>query len=150
MSFTYTAGGATDLNRIRARLGDTDQTAPTNQRLEDEEIADFLVTEGSFRLAAVASARGLAAKFLRLATTKTVGNLTLIWQRRYEDLIGLANELQKSVAMTAAPLAGGMSLDEKRNDASNADLVQPAFKKEQFDNPRSGTAAADDATLVSL
>src|SRR5438093_9378894 len=106
MTFTYTPGGTANLNRIRARIGDTDQNAATTQRLEDEEIADFITTEGGFRSAAAASARALAAKFVRLASDKTVGSLRLVWQRRYEDLVALAKELKASNAATAMALAG--------------------------------------------
>lgn len=143
MAFTYTAGGTTDRDRIRARIGDTDSSAAANQRLEDEEIADLVTTEGSFRAAASAAARSLAAKFLRLATEKTVGQLALVWQRRYEDLIALSKELKASLANAAVPLAGGMSIDGKESDHDDDDLVQPAFTRDQFDNPyAAGTPSA--------
>ena len=141
MSFSYTAGGTSSLNRIRARIGDTDPTVATTQRLEDEEIADFLSTEGAYRSAAAAAARALAAKFIRLASDKTVGSLRLIWQRRYDDLIALSKELKASTASTAMPLAGGMSVSEKADDHVNADLVQPDFKRDMFDTPFASGAA---------
>ncbi len=133
MSFSYSPGGTTSKDRIRARIGDTVATATVF--LQDEEIADFLITEGSFRAAAVASARALAAKVLPLATDKTVGNLRLVWQRRYENLLALARELKAGLALTCVPLAGGMSVSEKTSDAQNQDLVQPVFRREQFDSP---------------
>jgi hypothetical protein len=133
MSFSYTAGGTSSKDRIRARIGDTNASATVF--LQDEEIADFIVTEGSFRSAAIASARALAAKILPLATDKTVGNLRLVWQRRYENLLALARELKAGLALTSIPLAGGMSVSEKVSDAQNDDLVKPVFRREQFDSP---------------
>lgn len=134
MAFTYIAGSTQNRDRIRARIGDTDSSAAITQRLEDEEIADFLTTEGGFRSAASACARALAAKFLRVATDKSMGNLRLVWQARHEALIALAKELQAGGALTVLPLAGGMSLDEKQSAAEDEDLVQPLFRREQFDH----------------
>ena len=150
MTFTYTAGGTTNLNRIRARIGDTDSTAAATQRLEDEEINDFLTTEGGYRSAASASARALAAKFIRLASDKTVGSLRLVWQRRYEDLIALAKEMKASVATTVMPLAGGMSVSEKSDDSQKDDLVKPDFQRDMFDTPyaNSGPAAPIDEKVL--
>lgn len=142
MTFTYTPGGTSNLNRIRSRIGDTDQNAASTQRLEDEEISDFLTTEGGYRSAAAASARALAAKFVRLASDKTVGSLRLVWQRRYEDLIALSKELKASVAGAALPLAGGMSVSEKQTDSQKDDLVKPDFKRDMFDTPYASTLPA--------
>lgn len=135
MTFTYVAGTPDDRTRIRARIGDTDSTAPATQRLEDEEIADFITTEGTFRTAAIACARALAAKFFRLATQKTVGQLSLAFQRRAEGLLDIVKELKESAALGARPLAGGMSLSEKEADLADGDLVQPANRRGDFDNP---------------
>jgi hypothetical protein len=48
VAFTYRPGSRTTLNRIRVRIGDTDQFASADLRLEDEEITDLVLTEGGF------------------------------------------------------------------------------------------------------
>lgn len=145
MTCTYTPGSSSDADRIRARIGDTDTSAPTNQRLEDEEIADFIATEGGYRTAAIVAARALAAKFLRLAAQKTVGQLQLVYQRRAEGLLDIADSLERHAAHVAKPLAGGMSLSEKQSDAADVDATQPANRRGDFDNPLAGLPTTPNA-----
>lgn len=144
MTFTYTAGTANDLTRIRLRIGDTDSSVAAQLRLEDEEIADLLITEGSFRRSAAAAAEALAAKYARKATEKSVGSASVSYSERFKQLMDLAKALRSGAALagTSSVYTGGVlrsELDESRADTT---LVQPAFRRDQFDNPEALTGAA--------
>lgn len=134
MTFSYTAGGATSLDRVRMLIGDTDGDATEQQRLEDEEINDLLTLFGSYRAAAAGAADALAAKYARQATEKSVGQASLVW-KRFEQLRQLAKDLRSSVAYTAVPFAGGLSHDIRDTNLQDTDLVQPSFRKGMLDNP---------------
>ena len=132
MTFTYTAGSTTDLARVRLLIGDTDSAA--NPQLADEEIADLLTIYGSFRAAAAGAADALAAKCARLATQKSMGQASLMWDR-FNQLIKLARTLREAVGRSAVPFAGGMSRSLRDTNDQDTDLVQPRFRTGMLDNP---------------
>jgi hypothetical protein len=136
MAFSYTPGSTTSLNRVRLLLGDTDSSAPVQQRLEDEEITDLLTIAGGYRAGAAAAASALSGKFARLATSKSMGRASLVWQR-FQQLRELAKDLQASVSLAAVPFAGGISQAIKDTNAADTDRVTPAFVKGMLDNPSS-------------
>src|SRR5688572_5742391 len=141
MAFTYVAGTADDPTRIRLLIGDTDSAAPDQQRLEDAEITDLLTIYGDFRAAAAGAADALAAKFARLATEKSMGQASLVWQR-FKQLQELARSLRNNAARAAVPFAGGMSKSLRDTNTANTDLVQPRFRTGMLDNP----STLDDAS----
>lgn len=136
MAWTYTAGAATNKDRIRLRIGDTISSAPTDEQLADEEIADLVTTEGSFLPAAAAAARALAAKILRKATEKQIGNLRLVYQARYQALLDIAKQLDTAVSSGAMPYVGGVSISDRQTIESNTDRVAPGFTTGMLNNPR--------------
>jgi hypothetical protein len=135
MTFTYTPGGATDLDDIRAAIGDTTSTAPPAERLEDEEIERLLTLEGSITSAKVAAARALLAKLTRRVTEKTVGSLRLVYTQRIDALRSLIKDLELKATL-AIPYAGGISQSDRAAVESNTDRTQPAFRAGMFDSPR--------------
>lgn len=134
MTFTYVAGTANDLTRVRLLIGDTDSSVSAQQRLEDEEITDLLTIYGAYRAAAAGAADALAAKFARLSVEKNTGQLSLVW-KRYEQLRLLARDLRNGIAATAVPFGGGLSVTTRETNAADTDLVQPAFKRGMLDDP---------------
>ena len=134
MTFSYTAGGGTNLDRVRMLIGDTDSNAETQQRLEDEEITDLISISGGYRAAAAAAADALAAKYARLAVEKAVGKASFVW-KRFEQLRQLAKDLRSSTAFTAVPFAGGLSESLRNTNSQDTDLVKPAFQRGMLDNP---------------
>ena len=125
MTFTYTPGGETDLDRIRIRIGDTDRHAVEDLRLEDEEIEDFLATEGGFFRAAAASAEALAAKFSRKAEGSQ-GPDRIVPSDRANHLRRIAAQLRSAAAAACIPVAGG---------TSRTTGEEPAFRRGLFDYP---------------
>lgn len=136
MTFSYTAGSGTDRDRIRFRIGDTDPLKPVQERLEDAEIDDALVTEGGWLAAAAVCAYSLAGKFATKATSKRMGQASLEW-KKFEYLTALATSLRASVSFAAIPFAGGISKALKNTNAQDTDSVVPSFTKGMLDNPPS-------------
>lgn len=140
MAFTYTAGSTSDLNRVRLLVGDTDSAAAEQQRLEDDEITDLITMYGGYRAAAPAAADALSAKFARLATSKSMGQASLAWDR-FKQLRQLAQDLRAQAARVAIPFAGGMSQDLRDTNRQDTDLIQPRFRTGMLDNPPSGDSS---------
>src|SRR5262249_54090889 len=132
MTFSYDPGSSEPLHRIRSRIGDTDAFAAPDMRLEDEEIADFLATEGGLLRAAAAAAEALAAKFSRKAEGSQ-GPERVVPSDRANHLRRTAAQLRSAAAAACLPAAGGISLTSKQNAASNTDRVAPAFRRGQWD-----------------
>lgn len=134
MAFTYSVAGTTDKDRVRRRIGDTVDKTATNESLHDEEIADLVTTEGSFAGGLAASAESLAAKLSLKATEKEAKGVRVSYEKRVDWLIDLARSFRSGLlrAATAEPFAGGLSKTELDDSAADTDLVQPAFRREQF------------------
>jgi hypothetical protein len=144
VTFNYSLAFGNDKDRIRLRIGDTDATVATNQRLEDEEIAELLLEYGSLTAALPVCAESLAAKFAKLATDRTVGTLTIRYAKgRYETLMDLAATLRARAAASTIPYAGGISQSDKDNVETNTDRAQPSFVRGMFDNPDAGQQSPD-------
>lgn len=133
MAFTYRSGSRTALNRIRVRIGDTDQFASADLRLEDEEITDFVVTEGGFMRAAAAAAEALAAKFARKAEGSQ-GPDRIVPSDRANHLRRIAAQLRSAASAACVPSAGGISVAAKDANAANPDHATPAFRRGLLDH----------------
>jgi hypothetical protein len=134
VSFTYTAGSTANRDRVRLLIGDTDSAAAAQQRLEDEEINDLIAISGGFWNGAAAAAGALAAKFARLATSKQMGQASLVWQR-FQQLRQLATDLSAKASYTAVPFASGYSRALRDTNEQDTDIIPPAFKEGMLDNP---------------
>ncbi len=134
MTFTYQPGEPSDLTRVRLRIGDTDQFASADLRLEDEEILDLLATEGGLFRAAAAAAEALAAKFARKAEGSQ-GPDRIVPSDRANHLRRIAAQLRSAAAASCVPSAGGISATAKDRASSNPDRAEPAFKRGQLDHP---------------
>jgi hypothetical protein len=132
MTFTYTAGSSTDANRVRLLIGDTDSAA--SPQLADEEITDLLTMYGTYRAAAAGAADALAAKCARLATQKSMGQASLMWDR-FNQLTKLAKSLRDNAARSAVPFAGGMSRSLRNTNDQDTDAVFPRFRTGMLDDP---------------
>lgn len=102
MAWTYSGDPATsDRDKVRFLIGDTDST---DQLLQDAEIA-YVITEagGSIYQAAHDAAYAVASKFSRMATSKSVGDLSLSYSDRAKAFFDLANELLELGARREPP-----------------------------------------------
>lgn len=123
MTWTYasTAPEATSRDMIRLAIGDT---SSSDQILTDEEVAAL----GS----PAAAARAAAAEFAR-RVGKSVGNLRLEAQQRFEHYMTLTQYLEAYSG--GVPYAGGISVDDKQTVAENTDRVEPAISIGMDDFP---------------
>lgn len=91
MTWTYTGDpSVSDRDRIRFLIGDTDTN---DQLVSDEEIAWSLTQGGSIYQTAHDLCTVIAAKFARLATSKSVGDLSLSYADRAETYHRLADRM---------------------------------------------------------
>jgi hypothetical protein len=132
LTFSYDPGSGEHLHRIRSRIGDTDPFAAPDLRLEDEEILDFLATEGGLLRAASAAAEALAAKFSRKAEGSQ-GPERIVPSDRANHLRRTAAQLRSAAAAACLPSAGGLSVTSKQGAEANTDRVGPAFRRGQWD-----------------
>lgn len=119
MSFTYSGRpGSTDLDTVRFLIHDTDED---DQKLQDEELAWLLSSEGSPRAAAIAACSQLATRYASLVTSKSVGGMSISYANRASEYRQLAKELRARAALNIAAYAGGISKSDKEAVASDPD-----------------------------
>lgn len=138
-------------NRVRLEIGDVDVSTPKSirTRLDDTEI-DYRLAQyaGDEVAASEQCGRDLLAKMSHLEV-QTVGDQQ---DNRYRWLESRCKELKRSLALTAVPYAGGISVSDKQSAALEADRVPPAFVKGMLDAedarqfPRGSAADDSDET----
>lgn len=91
MTWTYSGDPAdSEKDAVRFLIGDTDTT---DQLLSDEEIVYTITTAGSLYQAAHDSAYAIASTFARLATSKSVGDLSLSYSDRAASFYQVADRM---------------------------------------------------------
>ena len=104
-------------------LGDTSSGNPL---LQDEEIDAITSFEGGRDLAAAYCAETIGATFAG-KVDKTVGKLKISQSQASGHYFGLAERLRFKANSRAAPSAGGISIDDTRDEEQRPDRVKPAF-----------------------
>ena len=94
--------------------------------LQDEEIDAFLSLEGGRDIAAAHAADAIGASFAR-QVDKTIGKLKISIAKASGHYFDLADRLRFKANSRAAPYAGGISQDDKRDAERDTDRVKPAF-----------------------
>ena len=94
--------------------------------LQDEEIDAFLSLEGGRDIAAAYAADAIAGSFAR-QVDRTIGKLKISLARASQSYFELGDRLRLKAASRAAPYAGGISQDDKRDAERDGDRVKPAF-----------------------
>lgn len=122
--------GSTD--ELRLLVGDTDTT---DEQLSDAEYSYILTNFGSGQLGAAQAARMLAAKYARLRDV-SVGDVSESASQMFEHYRALADQLDTKTASLALPTFGGVDVAAVEQANADASQVQPAFKRDQFNNPR--------------
>lgn len=141
MTFSYNPGSSAK-DRVRLLIGDTDDQAATNLRLEDEEIEDLLematgtsepVGVSGIKKAAADAADVLAAKFARQPEGSSSGPSPS--RTRAQELRATAARLRLESQAGAVPFAGGIRRSGKAAVAANTDRTPDAFRKGMLDSP---------------
>lgn len=113
-------------------VGDTDTT---NQFLTDAEVAYLISTYGPGLLAASYAARTLSAKFASRASV-SVGDVSEQAGDLSKHFADLAAMLEAKIAAGASPTFGGVDVAKVEEAKADDSQVQPAFQRDQFNNPR--------------
>ena len=102
MAWTYSGDPASsDRDAVRFLIGDTDST---DQLLQDAEVSFCIAQAGpNLYQAAHDAAYAIASKFSRMATSKSVGDLSLSYSDRAKAFFDLANELLELGARREPP-----------------------------------------------
>lgn len=136
MTWTYVDPNTSDRDKIRFLIGDTDSSDPL---LSDEEIA-FTLSEagGSVYQAGHDSCYAIAAKFSRMATSKSVGDLSISYSDRAAAFAAQAERLLELGARREPPSVWVSPDSLKRADDRVGGLNGTEFWTGQMDYLRSG------------
>lgn len=122
---------------LKLTVGDT-STSSSLELLSTGECAYLIATYGSVSAAAPYAAEAIAAYYAR-QVDRSVGDLRLAAQQRFEHYLALSKRLRASRALNAAiPYAGGISRSDKLAVERDTDRVVPAFTVGQHDHPGMG------------
>jgi hypothetical protein len=130
MSWTYNSTLATDLDRVRFLVGDTDTD---DKQLQDGEINYVVGFFGSVYGAAAAICEALAAKYARKCD-KSVGDLSLSMSQKSTAYRAMAASLRSQGSVLCTPTAGGISIASKDSESADTDRMTPVFARGQFEN----------------
>jgi len=141
MSWTYGADPAnSDRDAVRLNIGDTDTT---EELLQDAEIAYYLTTFGSVGEASYRAAQAISAKYAR-KSDQAIGDLKYSYSQQSKRYAELASELKQQYAVSGVGVySGGRTIADKDTVEEDTDRVQPAFKRDQFANPKTGKVSSD-------
>lgn len=149
MAWTY-SGPSTGGNNsvVRYLIGDTvaGSTTVTYPTLSDAELTYEVAAAPTVTAAAANAARALAARFAQEPIDKKVGDLALSYGDRTAALLKIASELQADSALAAVPIAGGISVADKRSVELDSDRVVPSFIRGLHDFPGAGWPDTDTST----
>lgn len=148
MTVTFDPADVQPKDVVRSLVGDIAQRAD-GKNVSDELIALYLTNHGGNVYQAAADAAHALAAMWATDVQKAVGEISLSAQQRFDHFLALADRLRMDglTLQNASPLVGGISRADKEQVRQDADRVQPAFTKRQFDLP-STTPATGDRTGV--
>ena len=137
---TYTYTNDPDnvpLEAVRFLIGEgAPWTAPGDALLSDQEIQFALNKKGPGYGAAGMLATQLQARFSRQASS-TAGKLSIQASDKSKAFKALADQFYFAMSTNARPKFGGVLVSDKQRAASDTGTVQPAFTRNQYDNPES-------------
>lgn len=130
--FTY-GGDPSNSSRdaVRYYCGDTDKCRPL---LDDREIDFSLSKNPNEKMAAHDCCNHLAARFSRESDV-TVGPVSKSFSKLAENFAKLADRLKTEACANIRPSAPALYKNDKDSLATDANLTQPSFVRDQFDNP---------------
>lgn len=137
MTFTYTLGATTDLNRVREMLGDVDSTDPL---LADEVIAPVIVNNPMLTRAAAACCTLIMGRLARRAVDKRMGATSLSNSQLMENYVALRAQLLADGGdetpggqPNLSPIAGGISIAENQRIEGDTDFIRQSIGTGQDD-----------------
>ncbi len=102
--------------------------------LSDESITAILAIESDAREAAAICAESLAGRYASFVDKK-IGDLSISYSQRAKQWSAIAEKLRASSRSALfTPWAGGLSISDRDSRRADTDLIQPAFRRDLFDN----------------
>ena len=126
-------------DELKLIIGDL-STSSSGELLKSAECTYFINTYGSARAAAPHAARAVAAMFAD-QVAKSVGDLQLSAQQKFQQYSTLATSLERQSALRAVPYAGGISRSDKDSVEADTDRVVPSFTVGMHDHLLSGSSS---------
>ena len=123
MTWTYTNTHATNRDRVRHLIRDTDSS---RQILQNEEIDWHLTNSTNVWIVAAECCEVIAAKFGRMIDRSAVG-ISDSPQSTAKFWTDLADKYRRRANSTLSVFAGGRSVQGKADLANEDDATQPAF-----------------------
>jgi len=141
VTFTYTGSPSNEstqgrVDAVRFLAGLTSSSGGIV--VQDEEIAFLLEQQGGVYSAAAAASEQVSVRYGGLATSKTVGDLSITYGDRSIEFKSRAASLRLSAAMRGGVYAGGISVADKAQQWAGGDRVRPEFRLDMDDNARTG------------
>lgn len=129
MSWSYDATLATEMDRVRFLIRDTDTD---RQLFQDEEIDWLLTTEDNIYKAAATLCDQLVASRSGVSSKK-ISEFSITYDTKvYQQL---AASLRARGGFNEMPYAGGISIADKAIMQDDSDALQPKIKRRLHDYP---------------
>lgn len=147
MTWSYLPSLATDKDRVRLKIGDTDTTS---QLFSDEEIEALLTDNGDdvFETAAQLC-DALATKYARRGNLR-IDDFSIDFKSRAEHFAALADQIRQQAANSpgqfGAPIVGGISISEMESVRDDTDRVPSRFEVGKFSHPGTETVEINEET----
>lgn len=140
MTWTYSGAPTLDSrDEVRFLIQDTD----TNDQLFSDEEIDYVMTVNGVGVSAALSlARRLLTKFARFVDS-SVGAVSESASQRVAQYQAIIGDLELSLSASAIPTFGGVNVASNLTADQDTSQVQPAFKRNQFDNYAASNADDD-------
>ena len=126
MSATYNTSLATDMDKVRFFIGDTDVA---NALLTDEEILAVLGMYPNVITASIICCKNLIAKYSRYAD-ETVGQVSVSYSSMVDNMKSVVSGLEARLAGSCSPFCGGISISGKEQQEQDTDRVKPFATKD--------------------
>lgn len=144
MTWTYSGNPASSaIDAVRFNIGDTDSA---DEQLQNEEISYLLTQNGNNVIStSIQACTNLAAKYARRAD-RDVGDLKVKWSQLQKHYRELAATLRRTKLANGDinVMAGGVYDATGDADRANSAILQPRFKRGQFNNPEDTSSGYDE------
>lgn len=125
MAFTYSAAEASDLHKVRGKVGDT---SSGDALLDDDTITEILTEFTSVPTAAVEACKRILAQFARRVDRSGIG-LSSNRSDAFEQYERLLKVLEREASASGAEMfVGGATLSEAVTLESDTDFRPRSFK----------------------
>lgn len=144
MTWTYD-GDPSQSRRDQVRFLAQQTSTGDGAVVSDEEVAWLLSEHGSPYLAAAAACEALANRYAGMATSRTVGEMSITYADRGKAFAERARWLRLQTGLRGVtPYAGGISVGDKATVAADTDRVAGSFAVGMDDNTGGlGTASTE-------